>query len=220
MDQAWGRARASELLDRGARCLDTWGEPKHANRHLVREIAHLSLLEGFSEPRRIAERVLSRDKTLVPGYSRLDQFFSRFVPWRRAQLEKKYPRYVGDIVLRFVERAGASSIEGLTLARRFDDVEARIASDFDWQLYAATRAVMGDVEGALVILEREAFPADRRRTVRLVSCVESFRRGDGALAARLLTPFLAEEEAVWSWTQLARGFVGRVPWGGYPFDDY
>jgi hypothetical protein len=51
----------------------------------------------------------------------------------------------------------------------------------------------------------------------MVACVEAHRRGHDTLARELLVR--TTDGGVWAWLHLAAGFLGRVPWGGYPFPD-
>jgi hypothetical protein len=51
-----------------------------------------------------------------------------------------------------------------------------------------------------------------------VICIESFRRDDIDLSRRVLDRLRASDHT--HWTFLAAGFLGRVPWAGYPYPDW
>ena len=208
------------LLDRTARTVESWGEPEHASVHLARMIAEIALIERLPETGDIAERVLWRTKGTIAGYSVRDFFLARFLPWRRVKIERRHPRYERETIRRVVVRNDPASIESLTLAGKLDEAEARIATDFDWMLYASTRAFAGEIEDALTLTERDPFPDSRRETVRTVCCIEAFHRGDQSVTESLLDELVRDADSTWTWLHLATGLFGRVPWGGYPFDDY
>jgi len=117
--------------------------------------------------------------------------------------------YLGNFEDDHVARALAGDDEG---ARNACDGEA------DREEMLAVVAFRGDPRVALDELEEAGLPPERRTTPRLVAAVEACRAGDHALAAQVTTSLL-EDGAPWDWVQLAAGYLGRVPWNGYPLPD-
>lgn len=120
------------------------------------------------------------------------------------------------VVLAHIHRIREPHIQ-LALEGRLTEATNHTTSELQAEEYTSTLAILGQIDAALAFIERESFAADRRIGVLMVACVESHRRGQDVLARHLLDqiPFNP-----WSWLSLAAGFLGRVPWAGYPYPDY
>jgi len=131
------------------------------------------------------------------------------------EVARRIPIY-GPAVLRHVRMFPDPHIR-LVLEGRLDEAWGSAATDLDKEEHLATCAFLGDFERVAKLVEH--VPAGRRDIPLMVVCVESFRRGDHALARGLLDR-LSNRQDPWTWFQLASGLLGRVPWGGYPYPDY
>jgi hypothetical protein len=100
---------------------------------------------------------------------------------------------------------------------RLDEAVAVADEDFKMENIASTCAVLGQIGATISLVAREDFPSARRDGPLVAACVESYRRGDKATAEELLRRLLT---GAVHWGQLAAGFLGRIPWGGYPLADY
>jgi hypothetical protein len=197
--------------------LDALADPSiGATPHAAAAVASLALLEGFDETRRVAVGVMTRVERRVLGAPTPgDLTLARWLPWRRARIERRHPRYDAAAIM---QRAALGAIERLTLRGELAEAEDAVTTEYDWHLYAATRAFGGDVAGALAVLARESFPRSRRHTVEVVCCIEAFRRGDRSLSESLLDSLARAD--VWTTLHLAAGLLGRRPWYAYPYDDF
>jgi hypothetical protein len=223
MDPTWGNARAVELLWRSATWLRDEARAGRWHTLLAPEIGGLSDLCGAREPREIAAGVL-RDAPPEAFWAGAitnaprESLVRRALPEREA-LDDLFPVY-GDDVLRHVRSFEDSHIQ-LAIAGRIEEAWSKADSPLAKEECAATCGVNGDVAALVALIVRAEFPCDRWVGPAMVACVESYRRGDVEGAAGHLDAILTSEwSGCWEWTQLAAGFLGRVPWGGYPFPDY
>jgi hypothetical protein len=218
VNEAWGRERAEELLVRATQHFDRWWVPEQVS-SFAYDVAVLSFLARMDEPHRVALRVLATRPLFYVRHPRLEFVVARVVPTRRAKLERRFPRYTEERALFHARlHLKPDSPEGLTLAHEFERAERAITTEYEWGCYAALRAVLGDVHEALAITERPEFPTTRRGNVRFVCCVESFRRDDRAVCERLLAQH--DSLDVPASIALAAGFVDRIPFSVYPFEDH
>lgn len=223
MDPTWGNARAVELLWRSASWLRDEARAGRWHTLLAPKIGGLSDLYGVHEIRVIAAAVLrdappeafwAGDITNAPR----DSLVRRALPEREA-LDDLFPVY-GEDVMRHVRSFEDSHIQ-LALAGRIEEAWSKAETPLAKEECASTCGVNGDVTALVALIARAEFPRDRWIGPAMVACIESYRRGDVDRAAEYLDTILASARSgCWEWAQLAAGFLGRVPWGGYPFPDY
>jgi hypothetical protein len=79
---------------------------------------------------------------------------------------------------------------------------------------------LGDFDSTLSIARDSKLPPFRQKLVLVVLVIEMFRRGQFEGARELLAELESRGLGAWDRITLALGFVGREPWGGYPYPDW
>lgn len=224
MDGEWGRARAVELLQRAASWFE--GELRRQRWHtmLATKVGGLAVLACDARSRAVAERIL-RDApdaafwagaiTNVP-VAGLRRRIRRELP-SATELDQLFPIY-GATVLDHVKRFSEAHVL-LVLEGRSREAWESATTDLAKEEHLEACAVVGDNERVLEL--REALPPIRQDGPLMVACIESFRRND-EITSRKMLDRLHERRPhdCGMWIHLASGFLGRVPWGGYPFPEY
>lgn len=218
------RGLAEELLLRAARWLE--GE-RAAGRHhppIARDVGGLAATIGLEGPVEIAARVLEDAPLEAFPQARVSDVdaLESPEPTRRvatpAEIGFDYPPYhhewIRGYLANFEDGHVRHALEG-----RYAEAEEFCRSELDREEYLAIVAWRHEFRLVLDALEASSLPPERRLTPLLVVAVESCRAGDFALSERVYQSFI-EDCSAWENIQLAAGYLGRVPWNGYPFPDY
>jgi hypothetical protein len=224
-DPEWGRERALDLLTPCAAWLTERARERDFHTHLARELGSLGIIGDFPSIVGAAARVL-RDAPetaftagLVTNVRPLSRFVRRELPEGDA-LERMFESYRDDRVLEHMRRFAEPHI-AWALRGRDEEAASHAHTDLAQEEYASTCAVLGRIDEALGFVARSGFPETRRVGPLLVACVESFRRGDQARSLSLVERLVPDGSTdPWIRVHLAAGFLGRVPWAGYPYPDY
>lgn len=224
MDREWGRARTAELLERAA----TWFEGELAQQRwhtmLATKVGALAVLASDTRSRDVAQRIL-RDApdaafwagaiTNIP-ITQLRRRIRRELT-STTDAEKMFPVYDASVVDRVKRFYGAHV--SLVLEGRIQEAWEHATSDLAKEEHLETCALVGD--NARVVELHEGLPPIRQDGPVMVACIESFRRDDEVTSRAMLDLLLQRRpHDCWMWIHLATGFLGRVPWDGYPFPDY
>jgi hypothetical protein len=223
MDQDWGQARALELLGNWSRWLEDEAREHRWHTLLARRLAGLAVIAGDTAGRTTAERILGTAPDTAFSEGAIANFDLALLVRRELpthdDLQDWFPPYeptVHEHVRRFQDPHILLALEG-----RLDEAWAAATSDLDKEECLEMYALLGQFDRALHILAGDALGANRLHVPLMVIGIESYRRGnlqtsrDTLERLRVLRPL-----DCWMWTQLASGFLGRVPWDGYPFPDY
>lgn len=223
IDEAWGRARAIELLEQTAAQAEADADKGRFHTILISMFGQIATVGNVPEIRTRALHLLNRapDEEYVAGLitniSDVSRFVQREIP--EADAARYWPKYERSRVLAYARRCGP--VERLTLEGRFAEAEAAANDDFAMECYVATRALMGDFDQALAIMNSPSYPKTRKFGPFAVVCIESYRAGNHGLSGALLNRRLSTDPTgPWLWSNLATGYLGLVPWGGYPYADY
>lgn len=224
MDREWGRARAVELLKRAASWFE--GELPRQRWHtmLATKVGGLAVLACDARSREVAERIL-RDApdaafwagaiTNVP-VAELRRRIRRELP-SATELDQRFPFY-GAAVLDHLKRFSGAHVL-LVLEGRSQEAWESATTDLAKEEHLETCALVGDNKRVLEL--HEVLPPIRQDGPLMVACIESFRRDDEVTSRKMLDRLLDRRpNDCWMWIHLASGFLGRVPWAGYPFPDY
>lgn len=142
----------------------------------------------------------------------------------REQLEARYPLYVEDEIIEWIRRCARSEPHlALCLEGRVADAIAVAVANADGRLLeevGITMACLGEFDAAINIARDPALEAFRQGGVRYVMVFETHRRGRLEQSAAILAELASDRLSRWEHLQLALGFSGRVPWGGYPYPDW
>jgi len=218
------RERAIALLRRAADWLGTEAEGGRHHPSLAREVGGLARLVDLDD---VAEAMVSHldaapphafpsIRASDPGNS-IPPVPNRSLPDATA-LIFDYPVYDPDWIRSYLGNFEDAHVSA-ALRRRDDEAQEACASELDWEEYLAMVAFRGDHRAALAGLAARDLAQPRHLTPRLVVAVEAGRQGDDALCGEVLDA-LVDDCGAWEWVQLAAGFLGRVPWNGYPLPDY
>ena len=192
---------------------------------LARQVGGLALLASLHDVREITASVLKHapDQAFLAGVitniPEPSHFIRRDLP-PPEQVEESFPVYEGELVLEDVRGFEDSHIQSALEGGAFDLSEAHDDEHLAREEYLSTLAIAGEIGKALRLLDDDFVGAERHIGPLMVACVESFRRGDTELSERVLKRVLDASCSCWEWLHLATGFLGRVPWGGYPYPDY
>ena len=220
MNLEWGHARAVELLNGAATHVASPG-PKGIAVWWVWEVAILATLARLEELRNsclrhlraLPDRAFCSEVTPKKDRARL---IHRDPP-TLAEIDERFPLY-DDRVQAHVGRFTDSK---LIIAGKLEEAWAAARTDHDKECHLATCAVFGMFDRVLDLLDRGVFsgPSLFRTSTPLVAvCVESFRRDDLDLTRHALDRLHKRNQG--GGTALAAGFLGRVPWAGYPYADW
>ncbi len=140
---------------------------------------------------------------------------------RLENLEKKHPPYrEEEMIGRIRSYATTEEHFALCLQGRFEEARSKAVSGIRLEEVGDTLAVLGDFDGAMSVAREPLLEPFRQRGVLLVLAIEFFRRGQfersEVVLAELESSGLGPSERI----HLALGFVGREPWGGYPYPDW
>ena len=223
VDSAWGRRVAHELLQREATMLSSARRKGQWHIWGAREFACLAEIGGFDDLRVVACGILraAPDSAFTAGVITNIEDLSQLIRRAPPTLEdanEAFPEYTGDVVESYVRRCGIHEpLIGLALQGRLEEAGTMATEDVEKENIASTCAVLGQIGAAISFVAREEFPSRRRPGPLMVACIESYRHGDKLTAEELLHQLLAGPA---HWGPLAAGFLGRIPWGGYPLADY
>jgi len=222
MDREWGRARAVELLERAA----SWFEGELARQRwhtmLATKVGGLAVLACDPRSREVAERILrdapdaafSAAITNVP-VAELRRRIRRELP-SASELDQLFPFY-GPAVLDHVKRFSEAHVL-LVLEGRSQEAWNNATTDLAKEEHLEACALVGDIQRVLEL--HEVLPPIRQYGPLIVACIETFRRDDEVTSRKMLDRLHDRRpNDCWMWIHLASGFLGRVPWGGYPFPD-
>jgi hypothetical protein len=220
-----GRQQAAELLWRVAGWLSTQRQHQRWHPTLAKKLGGLARVGGFAELEDFARRMLLDAPAsafwagVITNLPDVTVLVRRDLP-DDAEIAMRFPEYVGDVVLEDIQRIREPHIQ-LALEGRLTEATHHVTSERHAEEYASTCIVLGHIDAALAFIEHPGFPADRQIGPLMVACIESHRRGQQAIAEQVLAQIVDDDrERPWHWLFLATGFLGRVPWGGYPYPDY
>lgn len=221
MDREWGRDRAHELLALASSWLEAELRDGHWHTMPARKLCGLSLLASHKRGLAISERVL-RDApdeafsaAMITNIDR--KRFVRREPPTTDEIDRDFPVY-GPSVLEHVQRFSDAHVRRV-LEGQLDEAWAHASSDLYKEEHLATCALVGDFGRTVEMLVH--LPPDRQAGPLMVACVESFLLDDLGTSRAVLDRLNAlRPRDYWMWIHLTSGFLGRVPWGGYPFPDY
>lgn len=216
---AWGARKAEALLSEAATWLKQETHDGRWHYFFTRTLANVAMLGDLPDVVRAANEALvaaPERGTLAGSITNVaaHRKTAQRPPPNLADAHDAHPPHPGPCLL------DREQDPHLVLVRqaRFEEARTHATTPLAQEEYASACAVVGNIGEALAFIDTDTFPADRKRGPQVVACVESWRLGDlpqtQALLDRL-TPRDAYENA---W--LAAGFLGRMPWNGYPFPDY
>jgi hypothetical protein len=142
--------------------------------------------------------------------------FRKVPPLR--ELKKRYPTYDKSLILSSVYKPSPHIVA--CLEGRYEDAVSQTHKELDLEEVGATLAIMGEFEWALRVAGDEKLPAFRQRGVLMVLVIEMFRYGRLDQFQEIFAEFEASGIGPDMCTWLARGFMGRLPWVGYPYPDW
>ena len=225
MDEGWAAARSSELLARVASWVDEEHRAGRSHTFLARELAALAKLGDAAEVMAIAMHVL-RDApatAFTAGVMTNIEDRSKLIRRSEPSLEQvleSFPDYEADAVIAYMNATGDAHITQVIEGNRAE-ARRQAATELAKEEHASTCAVLGYIDEALAFIESSDYPEGRRQGPRMVACVESHRRGDHRRAQQLFELLQGDRGCdPWTGLILAAGFMGRVPWAGYPYPDY
>jgi len=193
-------------------------EAESGRRHAwrAREIGAVAILGGFGGLAARSERMLaeadhvhaddddhsSHDPTLPHG----------------PELAEMFPPYSGSQVLAQVRKSAPPHLS-LALDGHYDEAWASCQDAGQREEVVAVRALLGDFEGALVMLGSPEYPLDRKVGPLMVIAIEAQRADRSELTRRLVLEQLGEHNGLDWWVPTAAGLLGRLPWAGYPLPE-
>ena len=137
------------------------------------------------------------------------------------RLNADHPPMNDETVAQYI-RDSCKSEPHLALAAEKRYVEAFDAckSELDTEETAATQAVLGDIDAAIVSAATVVKPDFRADNVRFVCTIELFRRERWADAHKLFDVIYPSQIGPDAAAQMALGANHRLPWLGYPYPDW
>ncbi len=221
----WGRKRAEELLSRAASWIAAEAREGRWHTTLAHHVGSLSVLGDLPTVRATAEGVLhsAPDSAFTAGVISNISDLSGLI--RRAirpaeQLESDYPSYSHTTVLATIDGYKEPHIRHV-IDGKLGEAERCATTRLAMEEFASTCAVFGYLDIALSTIRAADYPNERKTGPLIVSCVESFRRGEYKAADQLIEELSSESSLdPWADTHVAAGLLNRIPWGGYPYPDY
>lgn len=225
MNEAWGRALATNLLERvqlslasEAREHDRWHIP------LLRSVGALAVVVPVPIVSADVTRLLADapDRAFHEGIITNIEDRSRFIQRDLPSADEAasvFPEYPRSELPRSVQDARDPHIAAV-LAGDIAGAVTHATTPLFLEEVASTCAVAGDLEACVHVVQSADFPVGRKMGPLMVLCIESFRRDDSARAEQLLEEVAAHGDSSWTLVQLSAGLFGREPWGGYPYPDY
>ncbi|MBI1224782.1 MAG: hypothetical protein GC192_06060 [Bacteroidetes bacterium] len=193
----------------------------------LEEIIEIAFLNDFKD---IMEQALSIRNTKTRLDNRLSGAITNIKPTSipiifdlpndKIELEKKYS-YENVVNFLKVCKLSEDSALYVTSPKEVKSALEIAKDDFELEAIACSLCVNGHFSAAQSIIENELSTFEYRiETVKMVMCIELFRKSDIDHAKVLLNSIHSSKDSIWSKLQFARGILGYQPWGGYPFSDY
>jgi hypothetical protein len=135
--------------------------------------------------------------------------------------EARYQPYSVEETVRRIRKCSETEEHfALCLKGRGQEARALAKSGLLLEEVGDTLAILGRFEEAQEIACDPALEPFRQWGVRVVLVIEFFRRGRMQEAQKLLNELESHGLGFDQRVQLALGFSDRVPWGGYPYQDW
>jgi len=227
LDEQLGREKGGELLMFVARGLKKDAEQGQLNTIVAKSMGSLALVTDFPLIQKTAETLLREAPqepllaggiTNIPASERLRR--KHELPTRESIEEHEFPSYDRGSVLNRMRSFSEPHIQ-LVIDGQLTQAIGHVETPLQMEEFACACSVIGNIDDAVAYIGGNKFPAERQGGPLVVACIESFQRGRNEEALTLLDQ-ICESKLCQHFERLslASGFLGRVPWQGYPFPDY